>query len=82
MLWPPEPPMRIMGVGENLFTERELLPKQSFGLLSPTPGALGQEHESEAPSPPKAHRTHGRWSLDSHTILKSPTQACWVRDTI
>ena len=73
MLWPPEPPGRITGVGEALFTERELLPEQSLGLLPPTPGALGQECESEAPSPPKTHRTHGHWSLDSHTILKSPT---------
>ena len=75
MLWPPEPPGRITGVGEDLFTERELLPEQSLGLLPPTPGALGQECEREAPSPRKTHRTHGRWALDSHTILKSPTQA-------
>lgn len=73
MLWPPEPPVRIMGLGEDLFTERELLPEQSLGLLSPTPGALGKECESETPSPPETHRTHGPWSLDSHTILKSPT---------
>ena len=81
MLWPPEPPGRITGVGEDLFTERELLPEQSLGLLPPTPGALGQERESETPSPPETPRTHGRWALDSHTILKSPSQACWVRDT-
>ena len=37
MLWPPEPPVRIMGVGENLFTERELLPEQSLGLPPPHP---------------------------------------------
>lgn len=32
-VWPPEPPVRIRGAGEDLFTERELLPEQSLGLL-------------------------------------------------